>query len=67
MKDVVVVVENRAVRATRKTWSALLEAASLMIDSGDMYPHLERKLGSRLLDEVKQLKIRLDDQNSSPS
>lgn len=65
MHDVVIVVGNRAVRASRETWSALLEAASLIIDTGDMYPHLEGKLGEKVLDDVKQLKIDLDDQNSS--
>lgn len=65
MDDVIVVVGDRALRAPRVVWSALLEAASLMIDTGDMYPHLERKLGVDLLDRVKQLKIDLDDQNSS--
>jgi hypothetical protein len=38
-----------------------------MVDTGDMYPHLERKLGTELLDAAKQLKIDLDDQNSSSS
>jgi hypothetical protein len=67
MDDVIIVIGTRVVRAPRKTWSALLEAASLMIDTGDMYPHLERKLGTELLDAAKQLKIDLDDQNSSSS
>jgi hypothetical protein len=61
MDDIVIVVGDRVVRAPRKTWAALLEAASLMIDTGDMYPHLERKLGTALLDDVKQLKMDLDD------
>lgn len=67
MEQVIIVVGDRAIRAPRKTWSALLEAASLIIDTGDMYPHLEDKLGVKLLNEVKQLKIDLDDQNSSSS
>jgi hypothetical protein len=65
MEQVIIVVGDRVLRSPRKTWSALLEAASLIIDTGDMYPHLERKLGAKLLDDVKQLKIDLDDQNSS--
>lgn len=67
MDDVIIVVGSRALRAPRRVWTALLEASSLMIDSGDMYPHLEGKLGTDLLDAVKQLKIDLDDQNSSSS
>lgn len=67
MDKVIVVVDNRVVRAPRKIWSAMLEAASLIIDTGDMYPHLESKLGVKTLDAVKQLKIELDDQNCSSS
>lgn len=67
MDQVIVIVGDRVLRAPRKVWSALLEASSLIIDTGDMYPHLERKLGTELLDSVKQLKIDLDDQNSSSS
>lgn len=66
MKDVVIVTGDRVTRVNRKLWSAFLEASGLVIDTGDMYPHLRSKLGSPLLDEVKQLKIELDDQNSSP-
>lgn len=65
--DVIIIVGDQVIRAPRRVWSALLEASSLMIDTGDMYPHLERKLGVKLLDAVKQLKIDLDDQNSSSS
>lgn len=67
MKDVVIVTGDKVLRVNRKTWSAFLEAAALMIDTGDMYPHLRSKLGTKLLDEVKQVKIELDDQNSSSS
>jgi len=67
MDKVIVVVGDRVVRVPRKIWSAMLEAASLIIDTGDMYPHLESKLGVKTLDAVKQLKIELDDQNCSSS
>lgn len=64
MDEVLIIVGDRVLRAPRQVWSALLEASSLMIDTGDMYPHLNSKLGKKLLDEVKQLKVELDSQNS---
>jgi uncharacterized protein (DUF952 family) len=65
MDEVCIVVGSQVVRAPRAVWSAFLEAAALMIDTGDMFPHLEHKLGVETLDAVKALKIDLDDQNSS--
>jgi hypothetical protein len=67
MEEVIVIVGDRVSRAPHRVWSALLEASSLMIDTGDMYPHLKSKLGKELLDDVKQLKIELDAQNDSVS
>lgn len=64
MDEVIVTVGDRVLRAPRRVWSAFLQASSLMIDTGDMYPHLEDRLGTALLDDVKQLKIDLDSQNS---
>jgi hypothetical protein len=64
MEQVLIIVGDQVLRAPRRVWSALLEASSLMIDTGDMYPHLASKLGKKLLDDVKQLKVELDAQNS---
>lgn len=65
METVAVVIGDKMLVIDRAVWSAFLEAASLIVDTGDMYPHLESKLGVDLLDKVKQIKIDLDDQNSS--
>jgi hypothetical protein len=65
MDKIEVKVAGTTVSADRDVWSAFLLAASLVVDTGDMYPHLESRLGVDVLDRVKQLKIDLDDQNSS--
>ena len=62
MKNQVIVVNNdRALRIDPKVWAAFLEAAALVVDTGDMYPHLKAKLGKKLLDDVKAMKADLDD------
>lgn len=62
MKDeVVVLTGDKVLRINPKVWLAFLEASSLMVDTGDMYPHLEHKLGNRLLDAVKEMKMELDE------
>lgn len=65
MDKIEVKVADTTVSVDRDVWSAFLQAAALVVDTGDMYPHLESRLGVNVLDRVKQLKIDLDDQNSS--
>jgi hypothetical protein len=63
MQKVKITISNKSVLVDQIVWSAFLQAASLTVDSGDMYPHLEKNLGTDILDQVKDLKIELDDQN----
>jgi hypothetical protein len=65
MKKITVTTANRSLSIDQDVWTAFLQAASLIVDTGDMYPHLEKNLGAEILDRVKQLKIDLDDQNQS--
>lgn len=65
MKDVVIVTGDKVVRVPRKTWSAFLRAAGLVIDTGDMYPLLDEAVSTAELRAVKDLKIELDDHNES--
>lgn len=68
MKDhVIIVTGDRVLRVAPATWKAFLQVASLMVDTGDMYPHLEKQLGTRMLNQVKELKYTLDDHCSSSS
>lgn len=67
MKDVVIVTGDKVVRVPRSTWRAFLRAAGLVIDTGDMYPLLDQVVLSDELRKVKDLKIELDDHNSSSS
>lgn len=67
MKDVVIVTGDKVVRVPRKTWSAFLKSAGLVIDSGDMYPLLDKVVSHAELRAVKDLKIELDDHNDSSS
>lgn len=67
MNDVVVVTGERVLRVPRDVWAAFLQVASLVVDTGDMYPHLESRLGEQMLDRVKQVKYTLDDHSSSSS
>lgn len=63
--DVVVVTGNHVLRVPQDVWAAFLQVASLMVDTGDMYPHLEKQLGEKMLDRVKEMKYALDDHCSS--
>lgn len=65
--DVVIVTGNQALRVPHDVWAAFLQVASLMVDTGDMYPHLEKQLGEQMLDRVKEVKYALDDHCSSSS
>ena len=65
MKKITVTTANRSLSIDQDVWTAFLQAASLIVDTGDMYPHLEKNLGAEILDRVKQLKIDLDYQNQS--
>jgi hypothetical protein len=67
MKDVVIVTGDKVVRVSRETWGAFLESAGLVIDSGDMYPLLDKVVSHAELRAVKDLKIELDDHNDSSS
>jgi hypothetical protein len=65
--EVIIVTGDKVLRVPHETWAAFLQVASLVVDTGDMYPHLERQLGEQLLDQVKEVKYALDDHMSSPS
>lgn len=65
--DVIIVTGDHVLRVPHKTWAAFLQVAALVVDTGDMYPHLERELGEQTLDQVKEVKYTLDDHISSPS
>lgn len=65
--DVIVVTGDKALRIPMDVWSAFLQVAALVVDTGDMYPHLEKRLGQDMLDRVKEVKYALDDHCSSPS
>lgn len=65
MKKITVTTASKSLSIDQDVWTAFLQAASLIVDTGDMYPHLEKNLGAEILDRVKQLKIDLDDQNQS--
>ena len=65
--DIVIVTGDQVLRVPHEVWAAFLQVASLMVDTGDMYPHLEKQLGEQMLDRVKDVKYALDDHCSSPS
>ena len=65
MKKITVTTASKSLSIDQDVWTAFLQAASLIVDTGDMYPHLEKNLGAEILDRVKQLKIDLDYQNQS--
>lgn len=65
--EIIIVTGDKVLRVPHKTWAAFLQVAALVVDTGDMYPHLERELGERLLDQVKEMKYALDDHISSLS
>lgn len=67
MKDVVIVTGDKVIRVPRQTWDAFLRAAGLVIDTGDMYPLLDKVVSDAELRLVKDLKIELDDHNESSS
>lgn len=64
--EVIIITGDKMLRVPYSIWSAFLQAAALMIDTGDMYPHLERVLSESVLDQVKEVKYVLDDHISSP-
>ena len=64
--EVIIITGDKMLRVPLPIWSAFLQAAALSIDTGDMYPHLERDLGEPVLDQVKEVKCALDDHISSP-
>jgi len=59
--QVIIVTGDRVLRVSSKTWAAFLQAAALVVDTGDMYPHLQKQLGKKTLDDVKAMKGELDD------
>lgn len=63
--EIIIVTGSRVLRVPAEVWSAFLQVASLVVDTGDMYPHLEDQLGVQMLDLVKDTKYTLDDHNSS--
>ena len=65
--DIVIVTGNQVLRLPHDVWTAFLQVASLMVDTGDMYPHLEKQLGEQMLDRVREVKYALDDHCSSSS
>lgn len=65
MKDVVIVTGDKVTRVSRETWTAFLKAAGLVIDTGDMFPLLDQVVSHTELRAAKDLKIELDDHNSS--
>lgn len=65
--DIVIVTGDQVLRVPHDVWTAFLQVASLMVDTGDMYPHLEKQLGEQMLDRVKEVKYALDDHCSSSS
>lgn len=67
MKDVVIVTGDKVIRVPRQTWDAFLRAAGLVIDTGDMYPLLDKVVSYAELRLVKDLKIELDDHNEFSS
>ena len=58
--EVIIITGDKMLRVPYSIWSAFLQAAALMIDTGDMYPHLERELGEPVLDQVKEVKYALE-------
>lgn len=67
MNDVVIVTGERVLRVPQDVWAAFLQVAALVVDTGDMYPHLESRLGEKMLGRVKEVKYALDDHSSSSS
>ena len=65
--DIVIVTGDQVLRVPHDVWAAFLQVASLMVDTGDMYPHLEKQLGEQMLDRVKEVKYALDDHCGSSS
>lgn len=67
MDEIIVVTGEKVLRVPRDVWAAFLQVAALVVDTGDMYPHLERDLGEQMLDQVKDMKYTLDAHISSSS
>lgn len=66
-KDIVIIIGNNVARVPNRTWKALLKASGLVIDTGDMYPLLDKIVSSDDLHKVKDLKIALDSYSDSLS
>lgn len=66
-KEIVIIIGNNVARVPSRTWEALLKAAGLVIDTGDMYPLLDKIVLSDDLRKVKDLKIALDSYSDSSS
>jgi hypothetical protein len=66
-KEIVIIIGNNVARVPSKTWGALLKAAGLVIDTGDMYPLLDKVISADELHKVKDLKIALDGYSDSSS
>jgi len=66
-KEIVIIIGNNVAHVPSRTWEALLKAAGLVIDTGDMYPLLDKIVSSDDLRKVKDLKIALDSYSDSSS
>ena len=65
--EIIIITADKVLRVPQKVCAAFLKLSALVVDTGDMYPHLKRELGERLLDQVKEVKYTLDDHMSPPS
>ena len=59
--EVIIVIGEKVLRVDQHVWAAFLKVAALVVDSGDMYPHLEREFGEFMLDQIKDMKYAMDD------
>jgi len=59
--QVIIITGDNVLRVSPVIWTAFLQATALVVDTGDMYPHLTKTLGKETLDAVKELKFTLDD------
>jgi hypothetical protein len=66
-KDIIIIVGKNVVRVQQKTWAAFLNVAGLVVDTGDMYPLLDKVVSKEDLEKVKTLKNQLDDYSDSSS
>lgn len=66
-KDIIIIVGKNVVRVQQKTWAAFLNVAGLVVDTGDMYPLLDKVVSKEDLEKVKTLKNQLDYYSDSSS